>query len=204
MDIDDGELLERSSRRDEQAQVEFYRRHAPGMIKRLAHLTGDPDAAEELAHNVLHKLMAKPFTNNGTNPLGYIARAVTNEFRDWNRAQRRHGTAEEFEDVDIEPGTRNSRFMSSYTMEVSSDDYAERRADALVRWEEAMGAIQAFPSELRLIIHLVGEGWSYEDIADNLGKSKEAVKQQVYRMREALRARHECELKSGHGDAPDG
>jgi RNA polymerase sigma-70 factor (ECF subfamily) len=123
-----------AARRGERASMQaIYETHAPILVRRLRHLTGDEGYAQDLAHDVFVVVFAGRAPYDGTASLAtWLYGIAINKWRNDQRKSRRRLAL-----LAARPSSRARGREASETLEV---DQLERRFDA---------ALAALPPELR-------------------------------------------------------
>jgi RNA polymerase sigma-70 factor (ECF subfamily) len=172
----DAELMARAREGDCAAFAELVDRHKDAVVSYLARLAGDRDRAEDLAQETFLRLFrsAGDYTEQGY-LRAYLYRIATNLVRTEERRQRRQ------------------RLLAPF---FPRDEHAEpAAASGLLRQElhrEVAAALARLPLRYRvpLVLHEI-EGWSYVEIAEEIGCREGTVKSRVHRGRRQLKARLE-------------
>ena len=168
----DAELMARVRLRDTEAFADLVDRHKDAVVNYLTRLTNDRDRAEDLAQETFLRLFraAGEYTEQGY-LRAYLLRIATNLLRSEERRARR------------------LRLLSPF---LHREEHAEPAAPSgLLRRElqrEVSAAVAKLPLRYRvpLVLHEI-EGWSYVDIAQEIGCREGTVKSRVHRGRLKLK-----------------
>jgi RNA polymerase sigma-70 factor (ECF subfamily) len=172
----DAELMAQVRDGDRDAFADLVDRHKDAVVSYLTRLTGHRDRAEDLAQETFLRLFrsAREYTEQGY-LRAYLYRIATNLVRSEERRERRH------------------RLLMPF---LSREEHAEPAAPSgLLRREltrEVTAAVAKLPLRYRvpLVLHEI-EGWSYVDIAQEIGCREGTVKSRVHRGRQQLKAKLE-------------
>ena len=172
----DAELMARVREGDRDAFSDLVDRHKDAVVSYLTRLSGDRDRAEDLAQDTFLRLFraARDYTEQGY-LRAYLFRIATNLVRSEERRERR------------------LRLLAPF---LAREGHAEPAAtSALLRRElhrEVAAALARLPLRYRvpLVLHEI-EGWSYVDIAEEIGCREGTVKSRVHRGRQQLKAKLE-------------
>jgi RNA polymerase sigma-70 factor, ECF subfamily len=175
--VSDSGLMERVRRGDREAFGEIVERHKDPVVHYLARLTGNRDRAEDLGQETFLRLFRS--AEGGYVEQGYLRaylfRIATNLVRSEERRARR------------------LRLLMPF---LPREEHTEPVAPSgLLRRElhrEVSAAMAKLPLRYRvpLVLHEI-EGWSYVDIAQEMGCREGTVKSRVHRGRRQLKARLE-------------
>ena len=152
---------------------ELYELHAPGLLRRCRRLTGDVDAAEDLAQEVFARFMARfPEPPADMNVAGYLYATARNVL--WKQLRDDHEVA----DGDIERS-------------VGSDDDLEIDPERSILLVEQQSLVRRCSAVLtgrqrRALMLREVEGHSYAEIGSDLGVGTDAVAQIISRARARL------------------
>jgi RNA polymerase sigma-70 factor, ECF subfamily len=168
----DAELMARVREGDRDAFAELVDRHKDAVVTYLARLTGDHDRAEDLAQESFLRLFrfAGGYSEQGY-LRAYLYRIATNLVRSEERRERR------------------LRLLMPF---LAREEHTEPAAPSgLLRQElhrEVSAAVAKLPLRYRvpLVLHEI-EGWSYVDIAQEIGCREGTVKSRVHRGRQQLK-----------------
>jgi RNA polymerase sigma-70 factor (ECF subfamily) len=186
----DAELMVRVREGDREAFAELVDRHKDAVVAYLARLTADPDRAEDLGQETFLRLFraAGAYSEQGY-LRAYLLRIGTNLVRSEERRARR------------------LRLLAPFlAREAEADRVEPAAATGLLRRElhrEVTAAVARLPLRYRvaLVLHEI-EGWTYLDIARELGCREGTVKSRVHRGRLQLKKRLEPYWNgNGNGDA---
>lgn len=168
----DASLMERVRGGDREAFSGLVDLHKDAVVNYLARLTGDRDRAEDLAQETFLRLWrsAASYVEQGF-LRAFLFRIATNLVRSEERREKRFRLLLPFlgrRDHD-EPAAPSGLLLQELHREVA-------------------GAVAALPLRYRvpLVLHEI-EGWSYVDIARELGCREGTVKSRIHRGRERLR-----------------
>jgi len=172
----DAELMARVREGDRDAFTDLVDRHKDAVVSYLTRLTGNRDRAEDLGQETFLRLFrsAREYTEQGY-LRAYLYRIATNLVRSEERRERRQ------------------RLLTPF---LPREEHAEPVAPAgLLRRElhrEVTAAVAKLPLRYRvpLVLHEI-EGWSYLDIAQEIGCREGTVKSRVHRGRQQLKAKLE-------------
>ena len=171
----DAELMARVREGDRDAFADLVDRHKDAVVTYLTRLTGSRDRAEDLAQESFLRLFrfAGAYSEQGY-LRAYLYRIATNLVRSEERRERR------------------LRLLMPFLSRAAGEDYAEPAAPSgLLRQElhrEVSAAVATLPLRYRmpLVLHEI-EGWSYVDIAQEIGCREGTVKSRVHRGRQQLK-----------------
>lgn len=176
----ESELISQCKRQDRQAQRWLYEQQAPVMLTVCRRYISDADMAEELMINGFAKVFAKidQYQSKGSFQ-GWIRRIMVTTCLEWIRKNRQL-----YKEVDLD--------------EINpAVDYES--ADHNLEAEDLMGMIAQLPQGYRTIFNLYAiEGYSHQEIAEQLGISVNTSKSQLSRARQWLQkqlAQQEQEIK---------
>jgi len=172
----DAELMARVREGDRDAFADLVDRHKDAVVSYLTRLTGNRDRAEDLGQETFLRLFrsAREYTEQGY-LRAYLYRIATNLVRSEERRERRQRLVMPF---------------------FPREEHAEPAAPSgLLRRElhrEVTAAVAKLPLRYRvpLVLHEI-EGWSYVDIAQEIGCREGTVKSRVHRGRQQLKAKLE-------------
>ncbi|HEY0553743.1 MAG TPA: sigma-70 family RNA polymerase sigma factor [Thermoanaerobaculia bacterium] len=174
--LSDAELMARVREGDREAFADLVDRHKDAVVTYLARLTADRDRAEDLAQDAFLRLFraAGDYVEQGF-LRAFLFRIATNLVRsEERRAQRQR------------------LLMPFFPREEHAEPAA---ASGLLRRElhrEVAAALAQLTLRYRvpLVLHEI-EGWTYVDIAQELGCREGTVKSRVHRGRQQLKKRLE-------------
>lgn len=194
MEPTDGELLERSRRRDREAFGQLVDRYKDAMVNYLARLTGCRDRAEDVAQETFVRFFQglDRYRDQGY-LMAYLYRIATNLVRSEERRKRRWQLLLPL----VLPG--RGRDGGKGPQEEALANEAERQ---VTRALAAVDLIYRAPLVLREI-----EGRSYLEIAEVLGVSEGTVKSRLHRGRLLLKeelAPYWNGARAGRGARPEG
>jgi len=172
----DAELMAQVRDGDRDAFADLVDRHKDAVVSYLTRLTGHRDRAEDLGQETFLRLFrsAREYTEQGY-LRAYLYRIATNLVRSEERRERRQ------------------RLLMPF---LSREEHAEPAAPSgMLRREltrEVTAAVAKLPLRYRvpLVLHEI-EGWSYVDIAQEIGCREGTVKSRVHRGRQQLKAKLE-------------
>lgn len=166
-------LMSRFQRGDDAAFEELVRLTRDGVINLAYRYLGDSAEAEDLAQEVFLKVYRARATWVPTAKLTtWIYRIVVNLCLNEIRDRKREVVGDPPEE--IVAGEGEAGLLAQFTR-----DEVERAV---------RGAIQSLPENQRMAVLLVKyEGMSYEEAAETLGVSLEALKSLIFRAKEGLR-----------------
>lgn len=169
--LTDAELVEASLRGSDPAFAELVRRYQDLLFRHAERMTGRPDDAEDVVQAAFIKAHRSLRSCRDPERVGaWLFRIGANACKDFMKSRRRSSVP-----LDEIPGLS------------SDDDGPEREALLGTVRGEIEKALQSLAQEQReafLMKHV--EGWSYTDMAENLGVSVSALKMRVHRAREEL------------------
>jgi len=172
----DAELMARVREGDRQAFADLVDRHKDAVVSYVTRLTGDRDRAEDLGQETFLRLFRSAGDYREQGYLrAYLYRIAVNLVRSEERRERR------------------LRLLAPFLLR---DEHAEPVANTgLLRRElhrEVSAALARLPLRYRvpLVLHEI-EGWSYVDIAEEIGCREGTVKSRVHRGRRQLKAKLE-------------
>jgi len=178
----DADLMERVRQGDREAFAVLVDLHKDAVVNYLSRLTGDRDRAEDLAQETFLRLWrsAASYVEQGF-LRAFLFRIGTNLVRSEERREKRFRLLLPFlgrRDHD-EPAAPSGLLLQELHREVA-------------------GAVAALPLRYRvpLVLHEI-EGWSYVDIARELGCREGTVKSRIHRGRQRLRQRLEPYWQGG-------
>ena len=179
----DAELMARVREGDRDAFADLVDRHKDAVVNYLARLTGDRDRAEDLGQETFLRLFrsARGYAEQGY-LRAYIYRIATNLVRSEGRREKR------------------LRLLMPF-LPRNGDHQPEAATPGLLRQElhrQVSTAVASLPLRYRvpLVLHEI-EGWSYVDIAQELGCREGTVKSRIHRGRQHLKAKLEPYWKGG-------
>jgi RNA polymerase sigma-70 factor (ECF subfamily) len=181
----DAELMVRVREGDREAFAELVERHKDAVVSYLARLTADPDRAEDLGQETFFRLFRAAGAYREQGYLrAYLLRIGTNLVRSEERRARRRRLMAPF----LVRETGEAR-------EGREDSVEPAAVTGLLRRElhrEVTAAVARLPLRYRvaLVLHEI-EGWTYLDIARELGCREGTVKSRVHRGRLQLKKRLE-------------
>ena len=172
----DAELMTRVREGDQDAFTDLVDRHKDAVVSYLVRLTADRDRAEDIAQETFLRLFraAADYTEQGY-LRAFLFRIATNLVRTEERRARR------------------LRLLTPF---LPRAEHAEPvAASGVLRREmhrELAAAVAKLPLRYRvpLVLHEI-EGWSYVDIAQEIGCREGTVKSRVHRGRLQLKAKLE-------------
>lgn len=172
----DAELMVRVREGDQDAFAELVDRHKDVVVSYVARLTADRDRAEDLAQETFLRLFraARDYTEQGY-LRAFLFRIATNLVRSEERRAKR------------------LRLLTPF---LPRQEHAEPAAPSgMLRREmhrELAAAVAKLPLRYRvpLVLHEI-EGWSYVDIAQEMGCREGTVKSRVHRGRLQLKEKLE-------------
>lgn len=168
----DARLMRRVRAGDRDAFADLIDQHKDGVVGYLTRLTGDRDRAEDLAQETFLRLFrsAAAYTEQGL-LRAYLFRIATNLVRSEERREKR------------------LRLLLPF---LGGGRHAEPTAPSgLLRQElqrKVASAVTQLPMRYRvpLVLHEI-EGWSYADIAREIGCREGTVKSRIHRGRQRLK-----------------
>jgi RNA polymerase sigma-70 factor (ECF subfamily) len=172
----DAELMVQVREGNRDAFADLIGRHKDAVVSYLTRLTGNRDRAEDLAQETFLRLFrsARDYTEQGY-LRAYLFRIATNLVRSEERREKR------------------LRLLTPF---LPREEHAEpAAASGLLRRElhrEVAAAVARLPLRYRvpLVLHEI-EGWSYVDIAQEIGCREGTVKSRVHRGRQQLKQKLE-------------
>jgi RNA polymerase sigma-70 factor (ECF subfamily) len=178
----DADLMERVRGGDRDAFADLVDRHKDAVVSYLARLSGDRDRAEDLAQEAFLRLWqsAASYVEQGF-LRAFLFRIATNLVRSQERREKRFRLLLPFlgRGGHDEPSAPSGLLLQELHREVT-------------------GAVAALPLRYRvpLVLHEI-EGWSYADIARELGCREGTVKSRIHRGRQHLRQKLEPYWQGG-------
>ena len=172
----DAELMARVRGGDREAFADLVDRHKDAVAGYLTRLTGDRDRADDLGQETFLRLFrsAGDYTEQGY-LRAYLYRIATNLVRSEERRERRLRLLTPFfpRDGHAEPAAHSGMLRQELHRQVAA-------------------AVAKLPLRYRvpLVLHEI-EGWSYLDIAEEIGCREGTVKSRVHRGRQQLKAKLE-------------
>jgi RNA polymerase sigma-70 factor (ECF subfamily) len=168
----DAELMARVRTGDREAFADLVDRHKDAVVNYLARLSGDRDRAEDMAQETFLRLFRAAGSYSEQGYLrAYLFRIGTNLVRSEERRERRF------------------RLLLPFLRREERDEPAAPSGLLLQELHcEVAGAVAGLPLRFRvpLVLHEI-EGWSYEEIARELGCREGTVKSRIHRGRQRLR-----------------
>lgn len=168
----DAELMARVRTGDRDAFADLVDRHKDAVVNYLARLSGDRDRAEDMAQETFLRLFRAAGSYSEQGYLrAYLFRIGTNLVRSEERRERRF------------------RLLLPFLRREERDEPAAPSGLLLQELHrEVAGAVAGLPLRFRvpLVLHEI-EGWTYEDIARELGCREGTVKSRIHRGRQRLR-----------------
>lgn len=178
----DAELMARIREGDRDAFADLVDRHKDAVVSYLTRLTGDRDRAEDLGQETFLRLFrsARDYVEQGF-LRAYLFRIATNLVRS--------------------EGRREMRLRLLLPFLPRNGHQPEAATPGLLREElhrQVARAVASLPLRYRvpLVLHEI-EGWSYVDIAQELGCREGTVKSRIHRGRQHLKAKLEPYWKGG-------
>jgi RNA polymerase sigma factor (sigma-70 family) len=175
------ELIARVRSGSGEALAELYRRTAPGLAQLARRLTGSPEDAEDVLHDLFLGLPEALRQYEERGRVEQWLRRLTARLA-LTRIRARERRQELFDVSDGELASESPALDDRLSLE---------------------GALHALPDALRtvLVLKLV-EGYSHAEIAALLDITTRASEQRVYRAIQLLRARLSADLRSSPDDIP--
>jgi RNA polymerase sigma-70 factor (ECF subfamily) len=170
--VSDAELMARVRGGDRDAFAELVDRHKDAVVSYLTRLCGNRDHAEDLGQEAFLRLYRAAVTYSEQGYLrAYLFRIATNLVRSEERRER--------------------RLRLLLPLLGGAEPAAPAAPSGLLRQEihrEVAAALARVPMRFRvpLVLHEI-EGWSYADIAEDLGCREGTVKSRVHRGRQHLK-----------------
>lgn len=164
------ELLQKSVRGDRKSQEKLYRQFYGFAMSVCVRYTQSRDEALEIVNDSFLKVFTKGDQYDSKYPFkAWFRRIVVNTALDFYRSQQKHYFHENIEEA----------------YEVSSNDSSPL---SQLNHEEIIMLIQRLPSGYKMVFNLfVIDGFSHEEISNQLGISVGTSKSNLSRAREALR-----------------
>jgi RNA polymerase sigma-70 factor (ECF subfamily) len=177
VELDDGELVERSRRGDRTAFAALFSRHNAAVYSLAVRLTPERETAREVAQESWIRAWRALGGFRGEAAFGtWMYRITANTAATWRRRSRRHLAA----DIDEVPETE------SLDGAVYPEEVAENR-DLGRRLARALGTL---PPGIRAVVVMKDvHGWSHQEIAEALGISVTAAKVRLHRGHQKLQHR---------------
>ena len=170
----DHELLQRFAAGNEEAYVELYLRRQAEVFTFCSRLAaGDADLASDLFQETFIKVYRKAHTFRvGTNVLGWLYTIVRTTYLNHKRRRTLVGLDE-------------GSYELASTDRSMQPEFREEQATLKERVERAIARL---PLEIREpFILREFDGFSYQEIADQLGLSLGGVRQRIYRAKQSMR-----------------
>jgi len=164
------ELLQKSVRGDRKSQEKLYRQFYGFAMSVCVRYTQSRDEALEIVNDSFLKVFTKGDQYDSKYPFkAWFRRIIVNTALDFYRSQQKHYFHENIEEA----------------YEVSSNDSSPL---SQLNHEEIIMLIQRIPSGYKMVFNLfVIDGFSHEEISNQLGISVGTSKSNLSRAREALR-----------------
>lgn len=164
------ELLQKSVRGDRKSQEKLYRQFYGFAMSVCVRYTQSRDEALEIVNDSFLKVFTKGDQYDSKYPFkAWFRRIIVNTALDFYRSQQKHYFHENIEEA----------------YEVSSNDSSPL---SQLNHEEIIMLIQRLPSGYKMVFNLfVIDGFSHEEIGNQLGISVGTSKSNLSRAREALR-----------------
>lgn len=164
------ELLQKSLRGDRKSQEKLYRQFYGFAMSVCVRYTQSRDEALEIVNDSFLKVFTKGDQYDSKYPFkAWFRRIIVNTALDFYRSQQKHYFHENIEEA----------------YEVSSNDSSPL---SQLNHEEIIMLIQRLPSGYKMVFNLfVIDGFSHEEISNQLGISVGTSKSNLSRAREALR-----------------
>ncbi len=164
------ELLQKSVRGDRKSQEKLYRQFYGFAMSVCVRYTQSRDEALEIVNDGFLKIFTKGDQYDSKYPFkAWFRRIIVNTALDFYRSQQKHYFHENIEEA----------------YEVSSNDSSPL---SQLNHEEIIMLIQRLPSGYKMVFNLfVIDGFSHEEISNQLGISVGTSKSNLSRAREALR-----------------
>lgn len=172
----DAQLLERFLRGDESGFAQLFRRHNQRLYNYCAKMLADDAAAEDIVQQVWERLLRACLDGEAiVKPLGYLIRAARNAALD----RKKH-----------------SRFQIGIE-EMSEAAHPRSTQPEMTHEEElVVAALDTLPKLTKEIVVLhYYSGYSFEEIAESLGKKPNAIWTRVSRARAQLKQEVERALR---------
>lgn len=170
--LTDEQLMERFKAGDEAAFDPLFNRHSQGVYAFLVRMVRDRELAQDLLQTTfLSMVRSRGRYENGTSFSSWLMTIAANAARDSLRRQKRGAAV-----MDVVARTESEKT----TQQAASDHGARREIEA---------AFQQLPVQQReaVILHKLN-GWSFEQIAEQLGISMTAARIRAHRGYEKLRS----------------
>lgn len=159
---DDGALMERVCRGDEQAFATLYDRHAALVYGVARRVLGNPVQAEDISQSVFLQVWSKPTTFRGGSFAAWIATVARNASIDILRSSAVR--------------TREPEMPVDLPAEIDLDDEVFGR----IRAAAVGDALRDLPPDQReAIVRAYFEGLSYREVAERLGAPLGTVKSRI-------------------------
>lgn len=153
---------------------EVAREHGRFLYTVAYRLTGNHDDAQDLVQEVLLKVQRGLATYRPGSMKGWLSRITTNAWLDTARQRTRRPTTPLHDDPDVmlPPSSSADDALAATTLPTHLQD-----------------ALAALPDDFRASVVLCDvAGWSYDEIADELGVPVGTVRSRIHRGRAQLRA----------------
>lgn len=160
---------------DDDAFVEIIRQYKNGLIFYLDTFTHNLDAAEDLMEDTFVKIVTKkPVFRANSSFKTWLYAIGSNVARDWLRKNRRAAMVVSMEDL---------------SWDLAAQDNLERDFFQRENWITLRKALRTIQADYARVLYLVYfEGFSNEQAAKIMGKSKRQVENLLYRGKHSLKA----------------
>lgn len=160
---------------DRGALADFIRLTQERLYRFCLYLTGKPDLAEDLCHDAYVKaLQGLVEAKDASNLYSWLIRIAQNTFIDH---QRLHSTQNEL--LEREPASDEAPGLISQAPDPRAIDL-----DSSLTVAQVLGRLK--PEERLILVMIDSEGRSYEEAAQALGVTEEAVRARISRARKAF------------------
>jgi RNA polymerase sigma-70 factor (ECF subfamily) len=187
----DLELMRRLSAGDEDAFLEFYRRHQGGLFRYALHMTGRPEAADDVVQETFFTLIrqAGKYDEGRGAPAAFLYGVARNHVRKLQEKERRYLAlpGEEGDEIALERNASHSNGNGRYAAAPSASGSVLQGLEKEETILMLRDAILTLPLHYREPVTLCDlEGKSYEDAAALLACPVGTVRSRLNRARAIL------------------
>jgi len=187
----DLELMRRLSAGDEDAFLEFYRRHQGGVFRYALHMTGRPEAADDVVQETFMTLIrhAGKYDEGRGAPAAFLYGVARNHVRKLQEKERRYLAlpGEEGDEIALERNASHSNGNGRYTAAPSGTGSVLQGLEKEETILMLRDAILTLPLHYREPVTLCDlQGKSYEDAAALLACPVGTVRSRLNRARSML------------------
>lgn len=178
--IEERDLMERLRAGDDLAFARLYETHWPGVLRVVARIVGDPDAAGDVAQEVFVQLLRRPPHATGASLRTWLYRVAVNRAYNELRANRRRRTREDT--VALDPSGPSGGEQGVIE--------AANRADER---DAVRQVLLRLPERQRECLALRAEGLSYAELSAALGVAAGSVGTLLARAERAFKTAYEAQ-----------